>query len=319
MTQSDEYIYLFGFLTPDDTDKELSQSFTDSVRPEFISFHAGDNIVNKIFTKFDIPHQLHISFFTVNENEINNTEIAFTDIFSLHDQVFTSPIILLKISKSGKYAYSTDTRPAQSSDCSFECFRKQTQRAPTKHTHQQQLSIRALDTTRSVLDAYFDSSSGKKSDPSKPNRQSSTENDSHPKHESPPPRVRQRPRTPTKPPPAGAVGLYNLGNTCYFNSTIQALSHSSLLTYYFFSYDFMKDCQHVKGRPVILSAHYARLMQHIWGYTKYEAIEPDLLCDNFKLCAPQFNNSKQHDAQEFLTVFFDMLVCSTVISLFYIP
>ncbi|CAN0460145.1 unnamed protein product, partial [Ectocarpus sp. 8 AP-2014] len=39
----------------------------------------------------------------------------------------------------------------------------------------------------------------------------------------------------------GMVGLGNLGNTCYINSSVQCLSHTPLLTEYFLSSAYVND------------------------------------------------------------------------------
>lgn len=45
------------------------------------------------------------------------------------------------------------------------------------------------------------------------------------------------------PPEPGAVGLANLGNSCYMNSTLQALSAVPDLTAYFISGEYMRHCE----------------------------------------------------------------------------
>lgn len=45
------------------------------------------------------------------------------------------------------------------------------------------------------------------------------------------------------PPEPGAVGLANLGNSCYMNSTLQALSAVPDLTAYFISGEYRRHCE----------------------------------------------------------------------------
>ena len=54
----------------------------------------------------------------------------------------------------------------------------------------------------------------------------------------------------------GLVGLQNLGNTCFLNSSMQCLSHTPLLTQYFLSNAFVNDINktNVLGHQVALRA-----------------------------------------------------------------
>lgn len=59
----------------------------------------------------------------------------------------------------------------------------------------------------------------------------------------------------------GLVGMNNLGNTCYINSSVQCLSHTPMLTDYFLSQAYLNDVnvenklgQQVRpGRSLVLS------------------------------------------------------------------
>lgn len=77
----------------------------------------------------------------------------------------------------------------------------------------------------------------------------------------------------------GVVGLRNLGNTCYFNSTIQCLSHTIPLTSYFLTGKFRKYIlNHLEDtEKVSLLINYLNLLKNVWGeYTGFNEFILDL-------------------------------------------
>jgi len=105
----------------------------------------------------------------------------------------------------------------------------------------------------------------------------------------------------------GARGLFNLGNTCYMNSTLQALSAIVPLRKYYRSGDFKADIStaplSMDGR---LATSFANLLNLMWE-NACSALSP---VDIKKLVAerrPEFGGSQQHDAQEMLMLLLDGL------------
>eukprot|EP00934_Nitzschia_sp_Nitz4_P002136 Nitzschia sp. Nitz4//scaffold46_size129759//49937//53329//NITZ4_003499-RA/size129759-snap-gene-0.24-mRNA-1//-1//CDS//3329552589//2136//frame0 len=110
------------------------------------------------------------------------------------------------------------------------------------------------------------------------------------------------------PPAPGAVGMHNLGNSCFLNSIIQCLNHIEPLTQYFLTGNYSKDMnrQNPLGSGGKVANAYASLLQKVWS-GKYSALAPRLLKQTVASFAPQFNNSYQHDSQEFCQFLMDGL------------
>lgn len=103
--------------------------------------------------------------------------------------------------------------------------------------------------------------------------------------------------------PRGLTGLRNLGNTCYLNAGLQALSNCPAFAHFFLECSgFVK----TEKKPY-LAASYQRLMEDIWGRKRPSYLIPSSLVNSFKAVFPMFKGFTQQDSQEFLRCIMDRL------------
>lgn len=109
---------------------------------------------------------------------------------------------------------------------------------------------------------------------------------------------------------SGFTGLYNVGNTCYLNASLQALSHAPLLPPYFLSGRFRKDLNrsNILGTGGRLAEEFANLEQLMWSVEgSYRIVSPMEFKRVLQRSKPQFSGNDQQDSQEFLAELLDAL------------
>uniref|UniRef100_A0A3B4F5B0 Ubiquitin carboxyl-terminal hydrolase n=1 Tax=Pundamilia nyererei TaxID=303518 RepID=A0A3B4F5B0_9CICH len=101
----------------------------------------------------------------------------------------------------------------------------------------------------------------------------------------------------------GLTGLKNIGNTCYMNAALQALSNCPPLT------QFFVECGGLvrTDKKPALCKSYQKLVSDLWHKNRPPYVVPTNLFQGIKAINPMFRGYAQQDSQEFLRCLMDQL------------
>lgn len=93
-------------------------------------------------------------------------------------------------------------------------------------------------------------------------------------------------------------GLWNLGNTCWFNTSVQCLAHVPPLTKHFFSTPYEGPCD--------VTREYQKVIRQLFIKDETSPVSPSDLLGAFRARFPRFAGHQQHDAQEAVLLLIDI-------------
>lgn len=103
----------------------------------------------------------------------------------------------------------------------------------------------------------------------------------------------------------GLCGLRNIGNTCFMNSVLQCLSHTSELTRYLRTKVDISTT--TKDQRIV--SEFAKLIKEMWTAGN-RSVTPSELKSAVSCKHRMYSGCAQQDAQEFLRFFLDSLHCA---------
>ncbi|XP_061587793.1 ubiquitin carboxyl-terminal hydrolase 33 isoform X2 [Cololabis saira] len=101
----------------------------------------------------------------------------------------------------------------------------------------------------------------------------------------------------------GLTGLKNIGNTCYMNAALQALSNCPPLTQFFIECGGLV---RTDKKPALCKS-YQKLVSDLWHKNRPSYVVPTNLFQGIKSINPMFRGYSQQDSQEFLRCLMDQL------------
>lgn len=100
------------------------------------------------------------------------------------------------------------------------------------------------------------------------------------------------------------AGLRNMGNTCYLNSVLQALTYTAPFSAYLQSKEHELQCDHNRqGTTVCMTCIFEKHVQEV--FTSRATVTPRNLLQRLKLISKNLQVGRQEDAHEFLRAFLD--------------
>ncbi|XP_023663678.1 ubiquitin carboxyl-terminal hydrolase 20 isoform X2 [Paramormyrops kingsleyae] len=103
--------------------------------------------------------------------------------------------------------------------------------------------------------------------------------------------------------PRGLTGMKNIGNSCYMNAALQALSNCPPLTQFFLECGGLV---RTDKKPALCKS-YQKLISELWHKKRPSYVVPTSLSHGIKLVNPMFRGYAQQDTQEFLRCLMDQL------------